>query len=127
MDARSEANLAQVEPDLVHVVREAALTSAFIVIEGLRTPAEEARNVAKGASQTMHSRHLADQSGLAAAVDLMALDANGNGTWETSAYEALAEVMKAAAAKLEIEIQWGGDWTTLKDMDHFQLPWASYP
>lgn len=125
MDARSEANLTLVHTDLVRIVR--LCPAKFIVIEGLRTPAEEARMVAKGKSQTMHSRHLPNAAGVACAVDLLALDEHGAGTWLSPYYTALAAAMKATAAQLSLPLEWGGDWTTLKDMDHFQLPWATYP
>ena len=39
-----------------------------------------------------------------------------------ASFKRLAEVMKESAARLEIPLEWGGDWTTLKDGPHFQLP-----
>ena len=33
----------------------------------------------------------------------------------------LSKVIKRIAAKLEIEIEWGGDWK-MKDMPHYQIP-----
>ena len=30
--------------------------------------------------------------------------------------------MKACAADLGVPLEWGGDWKTLKDGPHFQLP-----
>jgi peptidoglycan L-alanyl-D-glutamate endopeptidase CwlK len=126
MDARSEANLAQVHPDLVTVIRQAARTMPFLVIHGIRTQAEETANVAKGASQTMHSRHLPNKQGFACAIDFAAL-ADGHITWEPKAYLPVWNAIKAAADALSIPVEWGGSWTTLKDWGHVQLPWAQYP
>lgn len=126
MDERSEANLAHVEPDLVKVVRLAAEAVNFIVIAGLRSAADEEKAVASGHSTTLHSRHLADKAGLAAAVDLAAVRL-GAIVWEPSFYPPIAMAMKAAARQLGVDIQWGGDWITFKDWGHFQLPWESYP
>jgi peptidoglycan L-alanyl-D-glutamate endopeptidase CwlK len=128
MDPRSELALKGVHPDLVKIVEAAALRSPvpFIVIHGLRTVAEEAANVAKGVSQTMHSRHLPNKDGLACAVDIAAME-NGHISWDARLYGQIAEAVKAAAAALDLPVEWGGDWHSLKDYGHFQLPWATYP
>lgn len=123
MDARSEASLIGVHPDLVRVVRRAAeiTTQPFDVIQGLRTVAQEQANVAKGASQTMHSRHLDGH-----AVDVAAL-VGGCISWNATLYAAINIAMQAAGTELKIPITWGGSWKTLKDWGHFELPWAQYP
>jgi peptidoglycan L-alanyl-D-glutamate endopeptidase CwlK len=126
MDARSEHSLIGVEPHLCLVMRNAALRRPFLVIHGLRTDAEEAALVAGGHSQTMHSRHLKDKAGFAAAVDIAAL-ADGHVTWEAAAYLSLSDIIKETALAASVPIEWGGDWTTLKDLGHFQLPWSAYP
>lgn len=33
----------------------------------------------------------------------------------------MADAVKAAAAQLNIPVEWGGDWVSLKDGPHFQL------
>lgn len=128
MDGRSEANLAKVHPDLCRIVRRAAQisTQRFIVIHGIRTPEEEAANVAKGASQTMHSRHLPNKDGVACAVDVMAT-INNAADWAAKDYQPIAAAMLSAAHELGLLVSWGGDWKTLKDWGHFELPWAAYP
>lgn len=127
MDARSETNLAHVHPDLVAVMHRAAELSAtsFVVIHGLRTVAEEAAMVAKGASQTMHSRHLAGKAGFACAIDVMALH-EGHADWSAPAYAAIWTAVQHAAAELKIPVEWGGAWK-FRDLGHFQLPWHDYP
>ena len=128
MDSRSETNLAQVHPDLAKVMRLAAPASKvpFIVIHGLRSAAEEAAMVAKGASTTLHSRHLASTDGLARVVDVMA-DPAGAADWRPVDYQAIAAAVFAAAHSAGTPVEWGGAWTTFKDWGHFQLPWSIYP
>lgn len=127
LDPRSQAALAHVHPDLIKVVSLAYgdTTQPFEVIQGLRSLTEEKANVAKGASETLHSRHLPNAQGLACAVDVAAL-ADGHVSWDPLLYQAIARAMKAAANELDVPLEWGGDWRTLKDWGHFQLPWAQY-
>lgn len=126
MDPRSEANLAQVHPDLVKVIRAASQAQPFIVIHGIRTAAEEAANVAKGVSQTLHSRHLPNEDGFACAIDFACLQ-QGHISWDPVLYRNAWGEISAAATSLHVPVQWGGAWTTLKDYGHVQLPWAQYP
>ena len=128
LDARSLKSLEHVHPDLVGVVRAAYACSRipFIVIQGLRTVAEEQANVAKGASTTMHSRHLADAHGLACAVDVMA-DPDGRADWKPIDYQPIAAAMLDCGHQLGVTVEWGGDWKSFKDWGHFQLPWRTYP
>lgn len=126
MDARSEANLARVHPDLVKAVRAAAQSLPFLVIHGIRTADEEAKNVARGASQTMHSRHLPNHEGFACAVDFAALE-DGHVTWDPKAYLPIWRAIRAAGEALGVPVEWGGSWKTLKDWGHVQLPWEQYP
>lgn len=118
---RSKQRLVGVHPDLVKVVTRAADLADFIVIEGLRTPERQKQLVAAGASQTMKSRHLTGH-----AVDLAAVVA-GQIRWDWPLYDRLSVAMKNAAKELGVSIEWGGDWKTLKDGPHFQLPWKEYP
>ena len=132
MDARSESCLSGVHADLANVMRAAAQhPQAFLVIHGLRTPAQEAAYCASGASTTMHSRHLPDGlDGLSRAVDVAALT-GGNIDFaaghEAAVYGAIADQIKIAAHDLGIPVEWGGDWKRFQDWGHFQLPWSTYP
>lgn len=98
-----------------------------MIVDGLRTVEEERQNVAKGASTTMHSRHLPNREGYACAVDLGALDGAGHLTWDWKQYMPMGQYMKGAAVLENVSIEWGGDWAAFKDYGHFQLPWAKYP
>ena len=120
---RSEKRLLGVHPDLIRVMRRALEISKvdFTVLEGVRTEARQAELVKAKASQTMNSRHLTGH-----AVDIAPL-VGGEVRWDWPLYFTLAEAVKAAAAELNIPIEWGGDWRRFKDGPHWQLPWKVYP
>lgn len=116
-------NMEGVHPDLVRVVKRAiTLTEVdFKVGEGLRSIAQQKKNVAKGVSWTMNSRHLTGH-----AVDLLAL-IGGKVTWSWAPYYKIAAAMKEAARIEKVPIIWGGDWRRTKDGPHFELDRKSYP
>jgi peptidoglycan LD-endopeptidase CwlK len=121
--ARSLKNLQGVHPDLVRVMRAALQISAldFMVIEGLRTIERQKQLVAKGASQTMRSRHLTGH-----AVDIAPV-VGGVIRWDWPLFHRIAEGVKQAAVDEGVAIEWGGDWKSFPDGPHWQLPWAKYP
>jgi len=120
---KSRDRLVGVHPDLVRVVQRAIeiTTCDFAVVEGVRSLARQEQLVRAGASQTTKSRHLTGH-----AVDIGAY-VNGSVRWDWPLYDQLAVAMKKAAAELSVPLEWGGDWKTLKDGPHFQLPWKDYP
>ena len=123
LSARSQLLLKDVHPDLKAVVEEAIkiTTVDFTVLEGRRTLERQKELVAKGASQTMNSRHLTGH-----AVDLGAV-VNGEVHWHWPLYDKIADAMLEAAAKLQISIIWGGSWKSFKDGPHFELNRRFYP
>ena len=123
LGTRSLSRLEGVHPDLVRVVKKAALLSDldFTVLEGLRTVERQKQLVAQGASKTMNSRHITGH-----AVDLAPMIA-GEVRWDWPLYHKLAKVIKAAAAAEKVPLQWGGDWRAFKDGPHWGLPWKFYP
>ncbi len=120
---RSLDRLNGVHADLVAVVKLAISISEvdFTVLEGLRSYDRQAELYAQGASKTMNSRHLTGH-----AVDLGAW-VDGAISWDKKYYAMINDAMKEAAGKLNIPVEWGGDWETFKDCPHFQLPWKEYP
>ena len=76
----------------------------FSVICGMRTIEEQKVLVAKGASQTMKSKHI---DGLA--VDLMAYVDGGR--WELNLYDEIADAMAEGAREIDVPIVWGAAWS----------------
>jgi peptidoglycan L-alanyl-D-glutamate endopeptidase CwlK len=109
LSQRSRTNLQGVKPQLVAVVERAIqLTKIdFAVTEGLRTEAQQRQLVAKGASQTMNSKHLRGE-----AVDLVAY-IDGRISWELNLYDDIADAMKAAALELGVPLKWGAAWNVV--------------
>ena len=95
-----------VDERLVAVVKHAITSTKtdFGVIQGLRTIEMQKALVAKGASQTMKSKHL---DGLA--VDLMAY-IGGRGSWELNLYDDLADAMAEGANAVGCKVRWGAAW-----------------
>lgn len=124
LSLRSLENLHNVHPDLKKLVRVALQASQydFTVYEGIRTIERQKQMVAEGKSTTMNSRHL---YGLA--IDLMAYDENGKGTWDMKYYAAIADAFAEASRITGIPVEWGGMWQSFPDGPHFQLPFGQYP
>ncbi len=124
LSQRSLDRLVGVHLDLAEIVQLAIqrTTVDFTVVEGVRTLERQREYVARGASQTMDSYHLPQADGLSHAVDLAPL-IDGVIPWSNwQAFAGLAQVVKACATELGVPVEWGGDWKTLKDGPHFQIP-----
>ena len=115
LSKRSMTKLEGVQPKLVAVVQRAIeITNVdFGVIQGLRTVEEQRELVAKGASQTMKSKHITGE-----AVDVMAY-IGSSGSWEMTLYDDIADAFKLAAIEEDVQIRWGAAWqvTDLREWD----------
>ena len=114
----SRQRLATCHPDLVRIVTIASARFPFEVLCGHRNEADQEAACAAGRSHEHwpNSRHNSDP---AEAVDLAPLPID----WENTArFTALAVVMKQSAEDLGLEIVWGGEWVTFKDLPHYELP-----
>ena len=115
LSQRSLSRLEGVDPRLVAVVHHAiAITEVdFGVICGLRTVEEQKELVAKGASQTMASKHLDGR-----AVDLLAY-IGSRGSWELNLYDEIAEAMRRGARAVGVGLRWGAAWhiADIRDWD----------
>ena len=107
LSKRSQDKLKGLDERLVAVVNSAIFKSKidFGVICGMRTMKEQEALVAKGASQTMKSKHLDGH-----AVDLMAY-IGSRGSWELNLYDDIADAMAEAAREVDAPIRWGAAWT----------------
>ena len=107
LSSRSEDKLKGLDPRLIAVVKLAIHKSQidFGVICGMRTLDEQKALVAKGASQTMKSKHLQGY-----AVDLMAY-IGSRASWELNLYDDIADAMSEAAREVDVPIRWGAAWT----------------
>lgn len=101
------------DPDLTAVLDDASAEIGFHIVQTLRTQAEQTANLARGVSQTRDSLHLADARGLARAADLAAL-VEGKIAWKPETlYYAIAEAVRKAAIKRNVNVRWGGCWRVL--------------
>jgi peptidoglycan LD-endopeptidase CwlK len=103
---RSLEKLEGVDDALVAVVKHAIGISKidFGVICGMRTIQEQEELVAKGASQTMKSKHLDGK-----AVDLMAY-IGSRASWELNLYDDIADAIAIASRDIGVAVTWGAAW-----------------
>lgn len=129
----SEERLKHLVPDMARVVRRAMSFQVvdFTVLETLRDEERQQMLIKAGSSQKADSLHLANDDGLAEAVDLLPYPYNVNGVdvWQDKQrFAVLAGIMFAAAALENVPIRWGGDWdgdgnnadSKFHDMPHFE-------
>ena len=110
LSTNSLSKMTGIKDELHTIVCEAIRHSKvdFGVICGRRSEAEQQELVAKGASQTMKSKHLTGD-----AVDLMAyvqVDGKSRASWELNLYDDIADAMKQAAKNKGVKIRWGAAW-----------------
>ena len=103
---RSLRRLDGVKNELHSVVTTAiGLTNVdFGVSCGLRTEKEQEDLVARGASQTMKSKHLTGD-----AVDVVAY-IGSRISWELNLYDDIADAFKEASVREGVGIRWGASW-----------------
>jgi|SRR6185436_1771865 len=108
---------ATLHPDLVKVVDEVSKEINLTLLCGHRNQEDQDRAFAEGKSKLKwpKSRHNTTPS---EAIDAAVYPVNWN---DIESFKKLAVKFKEAAARVNVEIEWGGDWKTFKDWDHFQL------
>lgn len=91
------------------------------VLDGIRTIEEQRKNVQKGVSKTMGSKHLTGM-----AVDVAPYPVNWK---DTERFYAFGGFVIGVATMMGIKLRWGGDWDsdrdlrdqTFMDLPHFEL------
>lgn len=128
---RSLTRLNSCHPDLIVLMMEALADPEcpcdITILEGYRDEERQNLMVAEGRSQLPwpKSRHNQFPSW---AVDI-APYVDGAVSWDWEHYEPLAAHVKTVWQRLKMddkvtnlyELEWGGDWSTLRDGPHFQL------
>ena len=77
----------------------------FGVTSGLRTQKEQEDLVARGASQSLKSKHLTGE-----AVDVVAYIGGSRISWELNLYDDIADAFKEASVREGVGIRWGASW-----------------
>lgn len=116
-----------VAPKLVQLVLYANKNGKipFVVVQGVRTEQEQIACFKTGKSKCdgiiKKSNHQIKSDGFGHAVDLAPLE-NGKINWNNSKlFKDLDTELQAFAKNLGIKIRWGGTFTTIVDLDHWEL------
>lgn len=129
LNKRSLDNLKGVHPLMVKLMHEAIKDCPipFTITEGVRTESRQKQlyeqRTANGKRLTYcdgvinKSNHQAKADGYGYAVDLYAEPINVN---DIVNIKVIADHIKAIANRLNINIEWGGDWK-MRDYPHFEL------
>ena len=136
--ARSLANLKKVHPDLVRLHEAVLPVFDHSVTDGARSLDEQKKNVEKGVSKTLDSKHLIQADGFAYATDSTphpndwtavqkGLDAlrTADPTMAVARFYYYQGVVKGVASQLGVAIRQGVDWdrdTDVGDQSFVDLP-----
>lgn len=110
-------------PDLQKVVDETAEKVNCTLLCGHRNKKDQDDAFTRGASKLKwpNSRHNTWPS---EAVDIVPYPLD----WKNiKAFKELAVKIKEAAKKVNVEVEWGGDWKNFRDYPHWQLTKKSSP
>ena len=124
LSQKSLNKLSQCHPDLQRVFLEVIKTFDFTVIEGYRTKEDQDANFYKGVSRVKwpNSKHNTLPS---KAIDVwpwpVPRDSKGNLDSNSPKWRELAALVLEKAEELGVKIEWGGNWTSIVDLPHFQI------
>lgn len=127
--------LATCEPELQRLFETVVIYFDCTVLEGERTPEQQKLNVEKGVSKTLDSKHIPKPGQRARAVDVapypLAFPQRNSPTLvkDVARYYYFAGFVLGVAQILGINIRWGGDWDSDRDIHeqnfddlvHFEL------
>ncbi|WP_156299024.1 M15 family metallopeptidase [Streptobacillus canis] len=133
---KSLERLEGIHPLLVKVFKEAIKESPFdfLITQGVRTEEEQNRLYQQGRTKPgkkvtncdgtiKKSNHQAKKDGFGYAIDIAIYNPNipGKVEWDANKLRIVANHIKEVARKLDVKVEWGGDWRSFKDYPHFEL------
>lgn len=131
---RSKNNLVGIHPDLVRLMNEAIKDSPidFTITDGVRTTQQQRSLYEQGRTKpgaivtnadgvNNKSNHQVKSDGYGYAVDLYPYYNKSVQLNDVKNLRVIANHIKEVAKRLDIGVQWGGDWKTFKDYPHFEL------
>lgn len=123
-DKASAKNLAEAHSNIQKVMNAARKKIAFQILDGQRGKAAQEKAFREGHSHA-HFGQSAHNFSPAVAVDVTPLPLNWK---DIDSFVKLSHVILATAKELNIELEWGGGWKSIKDYPHYQLPkpWSQY-
>lgn len=136
--AASRANLVGVNSRLVNVANKVIQVWDCSVTDGTRTVEEQRKNVARGVSKTMDSKHIIQADGTGHAIDIVPFPVNWDaiqkgydaikrvtGGMEIAEMYAFAGFVDGVAWAMGINLRSGYDWNTnrqFEDQTFLDLP-----
>ncbi len=127
---KSQEIIKELEPDLQRLFNEVIKHWDCQPIDGIRTVAEQIKNIERGVSQTMKSKHLPNEHGKSEAVDVMpypfdwnkiqkGLDAlkRADPTMQIAEVYAFIGFVRGVAVMMNIPLRQGADWNTNNQFD----------
>ncbi len=132
LSKRSLANLQSVDPLLIAIMVDSIKDSPYDYgipsTGGVRTDEEQHKLFLDGKSKCdgydKKSKHQPKElrgMKIGKAVDFYGY-VNGGATWDTAILTAIARhIQKVAKDRYNINLTWGGDWKSFRDMPHLQL------
>lgn len=123
---KSREQLDTCDPRLVRLFNEVVKKWDCTVIQGKRTETEQANLVARGASQTLRSKHVYPIEARSLAVDVAPYPVKWH---DINRFYAFAGFVIGVAWSLGFKIRWGGDWDSdrdfsdqkFNDLVHFEI------
>lgn len=124
---KSKQNLASAHPDLQRLFNEVVKEFDLIILCGHRPVEEQQRLYAQG--RTAPGKRVTNIDGVrvkgrhnyrpALAIDAAPYPLDWS---DTARFREMGEVVEKVAARLGIQVSWGGRWKRFVDLPHFELP-----
>jgi peptidoglycan L-alanyl-D-glutamate endopeptidase CwlK len=113
----SKERLDTCHPDLIRLMNEVIKHTDISILCGHRGEEEQNKAFNEGKSKVRFpfSKHNKTPS---LAVDIAPYPIDWS---DIQRFKDLAEIVKECAEKLDISVEWGGDWVKFKDYPHWQL------